>query len=121
MNMSMSAGVISLVAALVAAPAFAADAAQPDVRAQGTQSAKTTLSEAIVIAERQVGGTAVSARLEHEGGKAMYEVRVSKDNKISSVHVSAEDGKVLSSREVMAHHKGKMHQQEPQHQGNEKS
>jgi uncharacterized membrane protein YkoI len=119
--MPVSAGVISLVAALAAAPAFAANPAQPDVQAQSTKVAKTTLSEAISIAETQVGGTAVSARLEHERGKAMYDVYVLKENKISSVHVSAVDGKVLSTHEVTAHHNGKMHHQEPQHQGSDKS
>ena len=121
MSIFTAIGLASLVTALAAVPVFAADTEQSRSESQHTQMAKATLSEAIATAENQVGGTAVSARLEHEGGKAVYEVRVLKDSKLSSVHVSADDGKVLSTREIMAHHKPKMHHQEPEHQSNEKS
>lgn len=111
----------SVFAAFVCAPAFSADTAQPAQQTQSPQSMKASLSEAIATAEKQVGGTAVSAKLEHESGKAMYEVHVLKDAKLTSVHVSVDDGKVLSTHEMMAHHKGQMHHQETQHQTDEKS
>lgn len=121
MRISKSLSFASVFAAFVCMPAFSADTAQPAQQAQGAQSMKTSLSEAIVTAERQVGGTAVSARLERESGKAIYEVHVLKDAKITSVHVSVEDGKILSTHEMIAHHKGQMHHQESQHQTDEKS
>jgi len=64
--------------------------------------------------------TAVRARFERESTNAIYEVHVLKDAKITNVHVSVDDGKVLNANEMMAHHKGQMRHQETQHQTDEK-
>lgn len=62
---------------------------------QAAQS-KITIGQAILIAEKEVGGEAVEAELELEDGRRVYDVDVStKDGKME-VFIDTETGAVLS-------------------------
>lgn len=62
-------------------------------------SAKISLSRAIEIAERHVGGRATSADLDIERGRAVFDVEVvARDNTVYEVKVDAVNGEVISSR-----------------------
>jgi len=60
-------------------------------------SAKTSLSQAIAIAERKIGGKAVETGLENRNGAMAYEVKVAKGNRrIQTVLVTLDTGKVAA-------------------------
>lgn len=58
-------------------------------------NAKTSLAEAIATAEQQVGGKAIDAGLEREGGPMRFEVEVAKDKTVQRVLVDPQTGKVV--------------------------
>lgn len=61
--------------------------------------AKITLVQAVSAAEGHAAGKATKAELEHERGRAVYEVEVvTPDRKVFDVKIDAVDGKVLSSQ-----------------------
>ena len=66
--------------------------------------ASTSLTQAISTAEGKVGGKTLSARLAHWHGEDFYDVHVLKDDKLTDVHVSLADGKILEERQVEPHH-----------------
>jgi hypothetical protein len=70
--------------------------------------ASTSISQAISTAEGKVGGKTLSARLARRHGEDFYDVRVLKDDKLTDVHVSVADGKILEEQPVEPHHTGHM-------------
>jgi len=70
--------------------------------------ASTSISQAISTAEGKVGGKALSARLARRHSEDFYDVRVLKDDKLTDVHVSVADGKILEERPVQPHHAAHM-------------
>jgi uncharacterized membrane protein YkoI len=58
-------------------------------------NAKTTLGQAIAVAEQQTGGKAIDAGLENENGAMAYAVEVATDNTVQKVIVDLQSGKVL--------------------------
>lgn len=57
-----------------------------------------SLTQAIVIAERHVSGSARSAELEQADGRALHEVEVATAGSIRKVKVDAGDGSVLGAK-----------------------
>ena len=100
----------SVVAAIVAASgvAFATQAANAENDAVAyLAKAKVTLGQAVTIAEAQLNGRATSAELDSEGGAVAYKVEVvAANSKVFDMRIDAVDGKVLSSKEDGADHKG---------------
>lgn len=62
---------------------------------QASQS-KVTIGQAILIAEKEVGGEAVEAELEDEDGRVVYDVDVSTPDGTMEVFIDSETGTVLS-------------------------
>ena len=58
-------------------------------------AAKTSLAQAIAIAEKETGGRAIDAGFDNEDGTVTLEVEVLKDKDVSKVVVDAETGKVV--------------------------
>jgi len=92
---------------IAAAPTFAASANMLEHTEKVLDGAKTSLSQAISAAETEVGGKALSARLERWHDKDFYDVRVVKEDRLTDVHVGIDDGKILSSRPVEHGHMAK--------------
>ncbi len=92
--------ILALALATVVALAGAAGIAQagdkPDA-AEMTKlaAAKTSLSQAIAIAEKETGGKAIDAGFDNEDGTLSLEIEVLKDNAVSKVIIDADSGKVL--------------------------
>lgn len=61
--------------------------------------AKISLTAAIEIAEKHVGGKAIEADLDRENGKAVYDVSVIKAQKEYDVRLDAVTGEVLRVKE----------------------
>jgi uncharacterized membrane protein YkoI len=57
--------------------------------------AKISLTEAIKIAEQNVGGKAMEAELDDESNTIQFEIEILKDGKIHEVKVDGKTGKVL--------------------------
>ena len=53
------------------------------------------MTQAILTAEGKVGGKTLSARLARRHSEDFYDVRVLKGDKLTDVHVSLADGKIL--------------------------
>ena len=58
-------------------------------------AAKTSLSQAIAIAEKETGGKAIDADFDNENGALSLEIEVLKDNAVSKVIIDADTGKVV--------------------------
>jgi uncharacterized membrane protein YkoI len=89
----------TLMSAALAAMLLAGGAAQAESDRDQDRSAadvKVTLQQAIEAAEKHTGGKAREAELEHEDGRAVYEVKVLADGAASKVYVSASDGRILT-------------------------
>lgn len=63
------------------------------------EEAKISLTEAIQIAEKHVGGKAIEADLDRENGKAVYDVSVIKAEREHEVRLDAVTGDVLRVKE----------------------
>ena len=99
---------IPLVAlAIAAAPVFAASERMLEHADKVLEGAKTTLSQAVSAAETEVGGKALSARLEWRHKKDFYDVRVLKGDQLTDVHVGIDDGKILSTHPLEHGHMAK--------------
>lgn len=89
-------------AIVVAACAIGAGvyAAQPrDNDASAITTAKLDLVQAIIAAEKHVGGKAVSAEFERDKGQFLFEIEVIKDKTVVDVKIDAETGNVISAVE----------------------
>jgi uncharacterized membrane protein YkoI len=58
-------------------------------------AAKTSLSQAIAIAEKETGGKAIDADFDNKDGTLSLEIEVLKDNAVSMVTIDADTGKVV--------------------------
>jgi uncharacterized membrane protein YkoI len=87
---------IATIAALGAAAGVAYAEDKPDSQEMAKlMEAKTSLAQAIAIAEKETGGKAINADFGSEDGVTTLEVEVLKDKNVSKVVVDAETGKVL--------------------------
>ncbi len=80
---------------VVANMAFAGDMAEVKM----LNEAKITLQEAISIAEKHIGGKALSGSIEDDSFSPEFEVTVAKDNKVFDVKVNGVTKEVMGSRE----------------------
>jgi hypothetical protein len=96
-----------VLAAIAAAPGFAAGNGNLEHAEKVLEGAKTTLAQAISTAENQVGGKALSARLVRRHQQDLYDVNVVKGNELTEVDIAIEDGKVLSTRPIVHGHMAK--------------
>jgi hypothetical protein len=104
MKLGNAIGVSLVVFGVVAAPVFAANEKMLEHEDKVLEGAKTTLSQAISTAETEVGGKALSARLESRHKKDFYDVRVVKGDQLTDVHVGIDDGKILSTHPMLHGH-----------------
>ena len=58
-------------------------------------AAKTSLTQAIAIAEKETGGKAIGADFDNQDGAFSLEIEVLKDNAVSKVIIDADTGKVV--------------------------
>lgn len=65
------------------------------IRPVDVQNARTTLRQAIVIAEQRVGGRAAEAEVEREGDTVSYKITVTNNERMQEIRVSA-DGRFTS-------------------------
>jgi len=59
-------------------------------------NAKTSLVQAIAIAERKIGGKAVETGFENRDGAMAYEIKIAKGNRIQTVLVALDTGKIIT-------------------------
>jgi len=95
------------VAAVAAAPAFAAGDQAVEHAEKVLDGAKTTLSQAISTAEGEVGGKALSAHLARYHHQDFYDVHVIKAGEVTDVRVAIDDGKIVSSHPMEHGHPSK--------------
>ena len=65
---------------------------QAEVSALG--NAQTTLKDAVMKAEQQSGGKAISAGLEQRNGKTAYEIQIVKNGAVQAMNVDPQTGQV---------------------------
>ena len=97
---------LSLLAVTMAAAgsiAYAATGAMEN-DAMAIATAKTSLIQAITVAEQHVGGKAMQAEYEKSKQGWVYDVEVVNGVKVFDVRVDADKGTVISSAEVKAEH-----------------
>jgi len=80
--------------------AYAANAMENDALA--IQSAKTSLAQAVTVAEQHVAGKASRAEFEKHKDKWLFDVEVVSGKKVMDVEVDPESGKVLTATEDRA-------------------
>ena len=87
---------LATVVALAGAAGIAQAGDKPDAAEMAKlAAAKTSLSQAIAIAEKETGGKAIDAGFDNEDGTLSLEIEVLKDNAVSKVIIDADSGKVL--------------------------
>lgn len=92
-NLEVTAGLAIALHALAASSDEPGQLSAQFVRAE---QAKITIGQAILIAEKEVGGEAVEAEFEEENGRVYYDVDVRTRNGKIEVFIDPEDGAVLS-------------------------
>lgn len=85
----------SLAASLLITPLAFADKEEMAMLAE----AKISLTEAIALAEKHLGGKATSASIDDDSFTPTFEVSVTKDGKLFDVQVDGVKGTVTGSRE----------------------
>jgi uncharacterized membrane protein YkoI len=101
-----------LAALSVAAVGGAFAANSPDNDALGIADAKTSLTQAIAAAERQVGGKVSRADYERHQDQWTFDVEVVNGTKVMDVKVDPSTGKVLAATEDQADHEDQEDQNE---------
>jgi len=87
---------VATIVALGGAAGIAQAGDKPDAQEMAKlAAAKTSLSQAIVIAEKETGGKAIDADFDNEDGTLSLEIEVLKDNAVSKVIIDADTGKVV--------------------------
>lgn len=86
---------LTSIALLVPCLALAGDRSE----LQALEASKISLSDAIALAEKEIGGKAVEAGIDDDSLKPEIEVSVVKDGKFYDVRIDAEKGVVIGSRE----------------------
>lgn len=95
----MTLGVAMLLAGATASCLFSGTAAAGTGKdVQRLSEAKISLTDAIGIAEKHVGGKAVDAELDSSFGKVVYDVSVIKDTTEHEVRIDAVSGEVVKSK-----------------------
>src|SRR5258705_5310976 len=105
MKQATKLAIASAVLAATGAIAYAATATENDAQAavRASANAKTTLTQAISIAEQHSQGKAVKAEYERQkGGQWVYEVEVVSGQKVFDVKVDADKGTVIAANEDKA-------------------
>jgi uncharacterized membrane protein YkoI len=64
------------------------------------KSAKTSLTDAVTVAEQKGSGKAIDAGLEEHGGKFAYEVETVKDGRTQRAMVDPQSGKLLAATDA---------------------
>ncbi|MDY0009000.1 MAG: PepSY domain-containing protein [Bdellovibrionales bacterium] len=97
----MTLGVAMLLAGATTSGMFDVRSARADVTKdlRLLEEAKITLVEAIGIAEKHVGGTAIDADLDSHFGKVVYDISVIRDKKEFDVRLDAVTGDVIRMEE----------------------
>lgn len=97
----MTLGVALLLAGATTSSLFDSRGAAADASKdlQLLSEAEISLSAAVRIAEKHVGGKAIDAELERESGKAVYDVSVIKAQSAFDVRIDAVSGDVLRVKE----------------------
>ena len=87
---------VATIVALGGATGIAQAGDKPDAAEMAKlMAAKTSLSQAIAIAEKETGGKAIDAGFDNEDGTMSLEIEVLKDNAVSKVIIDADTGKVV--------------------------
>jgi len=87
---------VATIVALGGAAGIAQAGDKPDAQEMAKlTAAKTSLSQAIAIAEKETGGKAIDADFDNENGALSLEIEVLKDNAVSKVIIDADSGKIL--------------------------
>ena len=87
---------LATIVALGGAAGIAQAGDKPDTQEMAKlAAAKTSLSQAIAIAEKETGGKAIDADFDNEDGTLSLEIEVLKDNAVSKVIIDADTGKVV--------------------------
>jgi uncharacterized membrane protein YkoI len=98
---------VAVTVALGSAVVFANEVKQDDERqeAAAVLNAKTSLAQAIAVAEQQTGGKAIESGIENQNGKVIgYDVKVAKGNIVQKVVVDLNSGQLLKVVPVDAGH-----------------
>ena len=87
---------VATIVALGGAAGIAQAGDKPDAQEMAKlMAARTSLSQAIAIAEKETGGKAIDADFDNENGALSLEIEVLKDNAVSKVIIDADTGKVV--------------------------
>ncbi|BAN34707.1 propeptide PepSY and peptidase M4 [Sulfuricella denitrificans skB26] len=82
--------------------AYAAKAIENDALA--IETAKISLTQAVTVAEQQIGGKASRAEYEKHKGQWIFDVEVVNGKKVMDVKVDPMSGKVIAATEDKADH-----------------
>jgi len=94
---------LATIAALAGAAGIAQAGDKPDAAEMARlAAAKTSLSQAIAIAEKETGGKAIDADFDNQDGTLSLEIEVLKDNAVSKVIIDADTGKVVKVAAIAA-------------------
>jgi uncharacterized membrane protein YkoI len=87
---------VATIVALGGAAGIAQAGDKPDAAEMAKlMAAKTSLTQAIAIAEKETGGKAIDADFDNENGALSLEIEVLKDKAVSKVIIDADTGKVV--------------------------
>ena len=97
---------LSILAATLAATSVGAYAAQatPQNDALAVTSAKTSLIQAVTLAEQHAGGKASEAEFKHSKDGPIYKVEIVNGTQVFDVKVDADKGTVISQTKDTADH-----------------
>ena len=87
---------LAAVAALAGGAGIAEAGDKPDSQEMARlMAARTSLAQAVAIAEKETGGKAIDADFDNKNGTLSLEIEVLKDNNVSVVTIDADTGKVV--------------------------
>lgn len=108
--------IVAVLGALTLSGAGIVYASQPDREARedqqeiaALQQARIGLAQAVNAAEQHVRGKALSAELEMEKGKPVYEVEVASANRVMAVEVDTQTGNILKAVSAAEEEKAEGH------------
>ncbi|WP_323034195.1 PepSY domain-containing protein [Pararhodobacter sp.] len=102
MNKTTKFAIVAAAITTLGGAAFAATPSEND--AMVINQAKVSIAQAISAAEKEHGGKATKAELEHSKQGLIYEVEVVAGAKVFDVKVDADKGSILSSTEDKSDH-----------------
>ena len=86
-----------LFALIISIPSFAL--AEDKEEIEMLSQTKINLTQAIAVAEKHIGGVALSASIDDDSFTPAYEVSITKEGKVFDVQVDGVKGEVIGSRE----------------------